>query len=246
MRERPKYQLSPFEILFGRPPITGTKPLENLVLKEAQTAEMLSENVPLTWTNQTSTQTSASKTLTIVTHPAPVSEMEGSRAVLITLTCVLFSRISGEEVEMRVRPGDAVILYSDCLQSASKTVWFRNSSNEHQPPLNISSDDCSACWKLLVSVCPVCVLLSSTCAYCIYRNTTKEKKKDGEGDGGNKENPKSTNSNKEQFSRSQTQGGDVCYASLDLPSQGQNWPKKKKRDQSSDFTTYSEVKTAKM
>ncbi|KAL7841134.1 hypothetical protein SRHO_G00248250 [Serrasalmus rhombeus] len=43
MRQRPKYQLSPFEILFGRPPNTGTKPLGNPVLKEAQTVEMLSE-----------------------------------------------------------------------------------------------------------------------------------------------------------------------------------------------------------
>ncbi|KAI4876280.1 hypothetical protein NFI96_030539, partial [Prochilodus magdalenae] len=187
-------------------------------------------NVPLTWTNQITTQTFASKTLTIVPHPAPVSEMERCRAVLLTLVCVLFSGISGAEVEMRVRPGDNVTLYSDCVrESGTSVVWFRKSLNEDQTPLIISGDlglyycavrekkyvkgilrdvyhngtrttrlslldppvpcadlpftpstpstleehstlqttstppvsDCSVCWKLLVSVCPVCVLLST-------------------------------------------------------------------------------------
>ncbi|KAL7856243.1 hypothetical protein AOLI_G00198470 [Acnodon oligacanthus] len=92
------------------------------------------------WKLLISTQTSASKTLTIVTHPAPVSEMERSGAVLIALACVLFSRISGADVEMRVRPGDDVTLYSDCVwKSGFSVVWFRNSSCEHQPPLIIST-----------------------------------------------------------------------------------------------------------
>ncbi|XP_017538687.1 uncharacterized protein LOC108411567 [Pygocentrus nattereri] len=187
--------------------------------------------------------------------------MKRSRAVLIALVCILFSRISVAEVEMRVRPGDDVTLYSDCVwKSGFSIVWFRNSSCEHQPPLMISTpdlvrgadprysavwnpsnqtndllvknvsdsdvglyycavyeknitkdekgvlhsediyhygkrttrlsllvpctdlpqipstppvSDCSVCWKLLVSVCPVCVLLSSTCLYCIYRHTKK-------------------------------------------------------------------------
>ncbi|KAG9259710.1 hypothetical protein AMEX_G27233, partial [Astyanax mexicanus] len=41
------------------------------------------------------------------------------------------------------------------------------------PPVS----DCSVCWKLLVSVCPVCVLLSSllssTCVYFICRSRNK-------------------------------------------------------------------------
>ncbi|KAL7841152.1 hypothetical protein SRHO_G00248430 [Serrasalmus rhombeus] len=210
--------------------------------------------------DEISAQTSASKTLTIIRPPAPVSEMERSRAVLMTLVCILFSRISGAEVKMRVRPGDDVTLYSDCVSEATfNIVWFKNSSCEHQPPLMISTrdlvsgahphysavwnpsnkthdllvknvsdsdvglyycavyeknikdekgfirsediyhygkrttrlsllvpctdllqtpstppvSDCSVCWKLLVSVCPVCVLLSSTCVCCIYRHTKK-------------------------------------------------------------------------
>ncbi|KAL7841133.1 hypothetical protein SRHO_G00248240 [Serrasalmus rhombeus] len=60
--------------------------------------------------------------------------MERSRAVLLTLTCVLFSRISGAEVEMRVRPGDNIVLYCDCVwKSGINIVWFRNSSEEHLP-----------------------------------------------------------------------------------------------------------------
>ena len=45
----------------------------------------------------------------------------------------------------------------------------------------------------------------------------------------------------------QVGGGDVCYAALDLPSRGQKPLKKKKRRvESSEFSTYSEVKTDQM
>ncbi|XP_036439280.1 uncharacterized protein LOC118816794 [Colossoma macropomum] len=102
----------------------------------------IKRNVPLTWTNQVSTQTSASNILTIISPPAPVSEMERSSVALITVICVLLSRISGSEVEMRVRPGDDVTLYSDCVwKSGYNTVWFRNSSKEHHPPIIISTED---------------------------------------------------------------------------------------------------------
>ncbi|XP_037388999.1 uncharacterized protein LOC108414736 isoform X2 [Pygocentrus nattereri] len=245
--------------------------------------------------------------------------MERSRAILIALVCALFSRISGAEVEMRVRPGDDVTLYSDCIwKSGFSIVWFRNSSCEHQPPLMISTpdlirgadprysavwnpsnkthdllvknvsdsdvglyfcamyeknitkdekgvlhpvdiyhygkrttrlsllgpcadlpqtpstppvSDCSVCWKLLVSVCPVCVLLSSTCVCCIYRHAKKEAGQERR--------------NKAQRRRSRTTdevGGDeVCYASLDIPSGGEK--RLKKRVEGLDFSTYSEVKT---
>ncbi|KAL7841153.1 hypothetical protein SRHO_G00248440 [Serrasalmus rhombeus] len=39
-----------------------------------------------------------------------------------------------------------------------------------QIPSTPPASDCSVCWKLLVSVCPVFALLSSTCVYCICRN----------------------------------------------------------------------------
>ncbi|KAL7856242.1 hypothetical protein AOLI_G00198460 [Acnodon oligacanthus] len=252
------------------------------------------------WTNQISTQTSASKTITIVSHPVPVAEMERSRVALITLAWVLFSRISGAKVEMRVRPGDDVTLYSDCVYEkfGINTVWIRNCSHELQPPLIISAtdfihgalprysflwnpsnqthdllvknvsesdlglyycavhekvvtkdlpqttsnpsvSDCSVCWKLLVSLCPVCVLLSSllssTCAYCICTTRTKAEESSQEW------------WNKIQSQKSRTtdevEGDEVCYTSLDVPTRGQKHLKNKKRVESFDFSTYSEVKT---
>ncbi|KAI4873139.1 hypothetical protein NFI96_025286, partial [Prochilodus magdalenae] len=53
---------------------------------------------------------------------------------------VLFSRISGVEVETRVRPGDNALLYSDCAWESGEAVWFRNSSHENQTPLIISGE----------------------------------------------------------------------------------------------------------
>ncbi|KAI4903160.1 hypothetical protein NFI96_009125 [Prochilodus magdalenae] len=53
---------------------------------------------------------------------------------------VLFSRISGAEVETRVRPGDNAVLYCDCAWKIWEPVWFRNSSNEDQTPLIISGE----------------------------------------------------------------------------------------------------------
>ncbi|XP_053533381.1 uncharacterized protein LOC124626524 isoform X3 [Ictalurus punctatus] len=68
--------------------------------------------------------------------------METSRVALIALVCVVFSgqkRISGAEVETRVRRGDDVTLYSDCVvKSGFYPVWFRNCSHQDQPRLMIS------------------------------------------------------------------------------------------------------------
>ncbi|KAI4900114.1 hypothetical protein NFI96_014796, partial [Prochilodus magdalenae] len=99
-------------------------------------------NVPLTWTNQITAQTSASKTLTITSPPAPVSEMERSRVALITLMCVLISSISGLVVEIRVKPGDNVTIYCDRTQQGKlKIVWIIKPSNEQQPPLIHLTED---------------------------------------------------------------------------------------------------------
>ncbi|KAI4891727.1 hypothetical protein NFI96_023539 [Prochilodus magdalenae] len=90
-------------------------------------------------TNQISAQTSASKTLTLISPPAPVSEMERSRVALITLMCVLISSISGLIVEMRVKPGDDATIYCDCAkQHRFKIAWLRNCSHRQQPPLIMS------------------------------------------------------------------------------------------------------------
>ncbi|KAL7856255.1 hypothetical protein AOLI_G00198590 [Acnodon oligacanthus] len=101
----------------------------------------------------------------------------------------------------------------------------RLSLREPTPPVS----DCSICWKLLVSVCPVCVLLSSTCVYCICRYTTAAEKKHNEGPNGNKEDQKRTK-------RGEAGGDDVIYSPLDITSRGQNHPV-----QHSDICTYSEI-----
>ncbi|KAI4895280.1 hypothetical protein NFI96_027012 [Prochilodus magdalenae] len=103
---------------------------------------MENRNVPLTWTNQISAQTSASKTLALISPPTPVSEMERSRVTLITIMCVLISSISGIIVEMRVKPGDNATIYCDCTyQSKFTLAWIIKPSDEHQPPLiNLTED----------------------------------------------------------------------------------------------------------
>ncbi|KAI4895609.1 hypothetical protein NFI96_031822 [Prochilodus magdalenae] len=52
--------------------------------------------------------------------------------IWVSVKSVWFSRISGEEAEMKVRPGDNAVLYSDCnWKHGFSMVWFRNSSHEH-------------------------------------------------------------------------------------------------------------------
>ncbi|KAL7856246.1 hypothetical protein AOLI_G00198500 [Acnodon oligacanthus] len=98
------------------------------------------------------------------------------------------------------------------------------------PALPLS--DCSVCWKLLVSVCPVCVLLSSVisslCVYCICYNKMKAANFTSDQRVGKK---RTTLNEVER---------DVCYSVLDLKSGGQR--RLKKRTENSDFCTYSEVK----
>ncbi|XP_058241105.1 uncharacterized protein LOC131349438 isoform X1 [Hemibagrus wyckioides] len=247
--------------------------------------------------------------------------METSRVALIALVCVVFSsqkRISGAEVEMRVRAGDDVTLYCDCVSKGGfYPVWFRNCSHEHQPRLIISFTDfirssfprysfvfnkstntqnlqiknvtesdqglyycalheinitdskgglilqrdvyhhgnrstrlsvltelCDVCvsegsvsWSLVLSVCAVCVLLSSLlssiCVYCLCTNTTKARVR-----------ADLAGSDKRTTLRREEVGEDeVCYASLDVQKLERKKMKRKKRIQHSDFSTYSEVRT---
>ncbi|KAL6467228.1 hypothetical protein MHYP_G00250320 [Metynnis hypsauchen] len=202
--------------------------------------------------------------------------MERSRAVLITLVYVLFSRISGAEVEMRVRPGDDITLYSDCFWEPGEPVWFRNSSNEIQSPLIISGDTliqaifscysfvwnaCNQAHDLLVKNVTESDLGLYYCAVQEIKFIKDETGADVRADvyhHGNRTTRlsffvmKADKQEWEEKKQSQTSrrnnevgGDDVCYASLDLPSRGQK-RLKKKRDESSDFSTYSEVKMAQM
>ncbi|KAL1282598.1 hypothetical protein QQF64_001401 [Cirrhinus molitorella] len=82
------------------------------------------------------------KTLTsvIVSVTLTITEMERPRLALIAFTFLLFhqKKIYGEEVEMKVRPGDNITLYCDrSLTLGSYIVWIRNCSHENQPSLII-------------------------------------------------------------------------------------------------------------
>ncbi|XP_051559308.1 uncharacterized protein LOC127444134 [Myxocyprinus asiaticus] len=93
--------------------------------------------------------------------------------------------------------------------------------------------DCLLCWQLLFSVCPVCVLLCSICAYCLC-----QKKNTGPDSRAFSEEKAET----QTFNQHDEGEDEVCYASLDMPSKRQK-QLKKKRLQGSDFSTYSEVRT---
>ncbi|KAK9980734.1 hypothetical protein ABG768_000323 [Culter alburnus] len=248
--------------------------------------------------------------------------MERSRLALVVLMCVLLfsqNRISGAEVEMKVRPGDNITLYCDRSATlGSLFVWIRNCSHENQPSfeiealkwnegifqrynfihnrssnsydlhitnisvsdlglyycaevenkvikdengvissskvyyygtrttrlsfaeeatscsgLNITStprvSDCVLCWTLLFSVCPVCVLLSSICLFCLCQRKTTDAAADQK---------------VHSRSRNTIEGEDeeVCYASLDVKTRRQKQCKTK-RVQCSDFSTYAQVRT---
>ncbi|XP_076878638.1 uncharacterized protein LOC143527358 [Brachyhypopomus gauderio] len=102
--------------------------------------------------------------------------------------------------------------------------------------------ECGVCWTLLITVCPVCVLLSSllssTCVYCFChkRHTAAEVEQ--------KCNVQSQ-IQKHPQTEEQAGGDEVCYTSLNVLTGGQK-RSKKKRIQNSDFSTYSEVRTARV
>ncbi|XP_073805709.1 uncharacterized protein isoform X2 [Danio rerio] len=65
------------------------------------------------------------------------------------LLCSL-RRVSGEEVEMKVRAGENITLYCDLsLSAGSLIVWIRNCSHENQPSLIIGANIMDGKWDLL-------------------------------------------------------------------------------------------------
>ncbi|XP_027138227.1 uncharacterized protein LOC109137893 [Larimichthys crocea] len=104
-----------------------------------------------------------------------------------------------------------------------------NSSETHHcdqdPP-----GDCDMCWMLLFSLCPsfavLSSLLSSLVVYCLCNKKAKETQVD----------------QRQPETRGLNQDEDVCYAALEIR-QTSNRPKKKKT-QSSDFSTYSAINTS--
>ncbi|KAL2097675.1 hypothetical protein ACEWY4_006882 [Coilia grayii] len=92
------------------------------------------------------------------------------------------------------------------------------------------------CWMLLVSLCLVCVLLStlisSACVFFLCRKT----------DNGTSEHMLQSRSDLQmKRNRTQNDDGDLFYASLHLP-KGKHKPRHNDRTHNSDFTTYSGVR----
>ncbi|XP_029602332.1 uncharacterized protein LOC115187389 [Salmo trutta] len=117
-------------------------------------------------------------------------------------------------------------------------------SLETSPPESSSPPpvDCVLCWMLLFSLCPVSALLSSllssACVYSFCRTTATTETQV----------PLNRTTTRGSDSREETavkEEGDLCYASLDIR-QGQRRPKKKKRVQNSDFSTYSAINTSRV
>ncbi|XP_067298889.1 uncharacterized protein [Pseudorasbora parva] len=179
-------------------------------------------------------------------------------SIIVFMCVLLFNlnRIYGAEIEVKVRPGDNITLYCDLpvthemgtkvykdekgIISSSEVYNYgkrttRLSLAEQvtscSGPLNITStplSDCVLCWTLLFSVCPVCVLLSSVCLYCLYQRKT-----DAAAD--QKDHLKDRNT-------IEGQDEEVCYASIDVITRRQK-QRKTKRVQCSDFSTYAQVRT---
>ncbi|KAM7394191.1 hypothetical protein PAMP_021004 [Pampus punctatissimus] len=95
---------------------------------------------------------------------------------------------------------------------------------------------CGVCCTLLFFLCPACSvlssLLSSLLVYHLYKKTAKEPQAE----------------EKRHNTRGQTrlnQDEDVCYAALEIRQASQR-PKKKKKIQSSDYSTYSAINTSRV
>ncbi|XP_030269347.1 uncharacterized protein LOC115579803 [Sparus aurata] len=115
-------------------------------------------------------------------------------------------------------------------------IILNSSETDHCQPSRPSTQDCGECWTLLFSLCPVSAVLSSLIStlgvYHLYRKKAECPQVDEQ----------------KPESRCQTEPNeveDVCYAALEIRQPSQR-PKKKKRGQSSDFSTYSAINTSRM
>ncbi|KAI4898761.1 hypothetical protein NFI96_007690, partial [Prochilodus magdalenae] len=90
--------------------------------------------------------------------------------------CALQKKRSSRD-KARACSWEDVCYYGNRTTRLSFHDMTAKTTTTYQTPSTPPVSDCSVCWKLLVSVCPVCVLLSSdvssTCVYCIYRSRTK-------------------------------------------------------------------------
>ncbi|XP_044045970.1 uncharacterized protein LOC122873385 isoform X2 [Siniperca chuatsi] len=110
----------------------------------------------------------------------------------------------------------------------TKIILDSSKSHHHE-----TQQDCSMCWMLLFSLCPAFAVLSSLLSSLVIYHLSK--KKEPQVDQQRPDTQGQTRLN---------QNEDVCYAALEIRQASQR-PKKKKT-QSSDFSTYSAINTSRM
>ncbi|XP_030268956.1 uncharacterized protein LOC115579543 [Sparus aurata] len=115
-------------------------------------------------------------------------------------------------------------------------IILNSSETDHCQPSRPSTQDCGECWTLLFSLCPVSAVLSSLISAVVAYHLCRKKAKGPHVDQQNPESRRQTEPNEVE---------DVCYAALEIRQPSQR-PKKKKRSQSSDFSTYSAINTSRM
>ncbi|XP_047434915.1 uncharacterized protein LOC125004397 [Mugil cephalus] len=106
---------------------------------------------------------------------------------------------------------------------------FDPDSTEPRPP------SCSVCWMLLFSLCPLFAGVSSLLSSLLVCHLCRKR---GEKLQADHPNPEATSPTQ------QNQGEDVCYAALEIRQPSRR--PKKERLRSSDFSTYSAVRTSGM
>ncbi|XDV14755.1 hypothetical protein PO909_014950 [Leuciscus waleckii] len=73
------------------------------------------------------------------------------------------------EIEIKVNKDEkGIISSSEVYYYGNRTTRLSFADTTSTLPLS----DCVLCWTLLFSVCPVCVLLSSICLYCLCQRKT--------------------------------------------------------------------------
>uniref|UniRef100_A0A3B5MEV0 Ig-like domain-containing protein n=1 Tax=Xiphophorus couchianus TaxID=32473 RepID=A0A3B5MEV0_9TELE len=147
--------------------------------------------------------------------------------------------ISASMLETIVRPGDNITIYCDCKVSTGiYVVWFRNCSHQYQPTLVVDwktssyyerkitfprfkfvKNESSNSYDLMI------INVTNSDEGLYYCETLENKVKQHE--------------NKNLFSQ---EDENVCYAALEIHQPSQR-SKRKRTIQSSDFSTYSAIKT---
>ncbi|XP_051802085.1 uncharacterized protein LOC127533348 isoform X5 [Acanthochromis polyacanthus] len=140
-----------------------------------------------------------------------------------------------KKVQRITSNGNEHTTFTDVFRYSNMTTRIILNSTEPHPGIhhdnNKTQQNCGLCWKLLFSLCPAVAVLSSLLSLLVFQLCHKT--------------GKPQNDEKRHESRSQgKQDEDICYAALEIRQPSQR-PKRKKT-QSSDFSTYSDIKTSRV